>query len=217
MGPFKSRVSEILVSKALRQCSLITVRDDESYSLLKKWGIPSLKVVDPVYNLPIPKLTKKRCLGVQLRNFPTLTQDFLVKLAGVINQEFVDYDVVLYSLQTAIDLDICNKFSKMLNVKNVIVKSDMSISETIDELSSLEYLIAMRFHSALIGLKAGVRVLPIVYDKKVRILAQEVGVKYLEFTDTDIQQKFIDLKTKYPLGVENILKDKKLDVEIFDI
>ena len=45
--------------------------------------------------------------------------------------------------------------TKMLICKN------LSVNECIKEISSLEYLIGMRFHANLIGAKAGVKILGI--------------------------------------------------------
>ena len=52
---------------------------------------------------------------------------------------------------------------------------NMSVAEAIHEISELEYLIGMRFHSNLIAAKSGVKILGINYDIKVKTLSEKTG------------------------------------------
>lgn len=217
LGPFKSPMSLILVKAALSRCELITVRDSDSSSLLTNWGLSHVVVADPVYNLMINNVPKNGKLGIQLRNFSNLGQEFLDELAMAINNYYSDYDVVLYSLQDSIDLQLCNSFAKQLRHKNIEIKSSMPIEETISELSSLSLMIAMRFHAVLIGLKAGVKVLPIAYDKKVSQLANEVNIEYLNMSNDDVAKKVEGLASFSFEHVKDVLNSKFLDESIFDI
>ena len=70
----------------------------------------------------------------------------------------------------------------------------MTIDETIQELSSLESLIAMRFHALLIGIKAGIKVLGINYDVKVKNLSKATNFPVLNIDEKDFKQSFEEIK-----------------------
>ena len=73
---------------------------------------------------------------------------------------------------------------------NYKISKNLSVNETIKELSKLEYLIGMRFHSNLVAAKAGVKVLGINYDIKVESLSQTVGFPLIDLNTNIDQEKF---------------------------
>ena len=66
----------------------------------------------------------------------------------------------------------------------------ITVENTIQELSSLEYLIGMRFHANLVAAKAGVKVLGINYDIKVLNLAKYVGFPIIGLDENKFEQEF---------------------------
>ena len=75
----------------------------------------------------------------------------------------------------------------------------MNINETINEISKLEYLIAMRFHACLVATKSGVKTLGINYDVKVKNLADLIGFPIIELNQKvfkDEFEEFLNLNTK---------------------
>lgn len=217
IGPLNRKLSQMLVKQVMQEAELVTVRDSESLALLRSWGVSATQINDPVYNLSCCSKRVEGKVGIQLRDFSLLSESFLRGLANAVNKYFPDKDIVLYSLQDAIDLEICKKFSALLKSKHVCIKSQMTVEETVAELSSLETLVAMRFHAALIGFKAGVKVLPIVYDKKVRILAEETGVPYLNLNENDFDSQFENLQNLDVETIQTLMKNKKMDEKVFDI
>ena len=61
----------------------------------------------------------------------------------------------------------------------------------------MEYLIAMRFHANVVGIKAGVKTLAINYDPKVEKLALEYNLPLINLDDEDFSKQFdrLDLHT----------------------
>ena len=217
MGPFKRWISRFLVKNALKNCSKITVRDYHSKELLESWGINSSLVCDPVFSIPVKNKTKNGKLGIQLRSSNIISEHFLDNLASVINKEFNDTTIILYSLQDNLDLNICKSFAEKLNSKNVIIKNNLTIDEVIDELSELEFLISMRFHAALIGLKAGVKVLPIAYDPKVEILARNSNIQYINPVDyKNLVNLVKQLKTIDTKQTQEFIKKQYFEFNVFD-
>lgn len=191
--PFRTKIGKILTSFVLKYCHKIHVRDIKSKELLESLNVQSELVSDPVFGIEIPKVEHSG-VGVQLRNFPEISEDFLQNLADKIALKFVGQKIKLISLQDSIDLGILEKFSKILSDKKIesyIVKN-LSINDAIKEISSLEYLIGMRFHANLVAVKSGVKVLGINYDIKVSSLAETVGFPLINFSQDDFEKEFND-------------------------
>ena len=198
IGPIHSKTGRILTRFALKSADKISVRDKKSQELLLEWGIKSELVADPILELELPKLNNTGTIGVQLRKFQGIDDNFLNKLAFEIKKNFSDKKVLLLSLQDSIDLDTCRKFAEIL--KGIGIDSDvlygLSVNEVIDSIVSLEYLVAMRFHANIAGIKAGVKTLAINYDPKVEKLAQEYNLPLINPEQQDFSEEFEKLLKK---------------------
>lgn len=193
IGPINSQIGVVLTKFILKRVNEITVRDKKSQELLKSWDIPSILVKDPIFDLELPKKHLKGTVGVQLREFIGVDDEFLDKLAKEIAKRFSDKKINLVSLQDSIDLKICEKFAQMLNdnrVYNVSVMNGLSLNDVFETLSSFEYLVAMRFHANVVGIKSEVKTLAINYDPKVEKLAQEYNLPMINLTDKDFSEQF---------------------------
>ena len=75
---------------------------------------------------------------------------------------------------------MCKKFEGILKTLNPDIETEVvpakPLRETIERLSNLEYLIAMRFHAILVGLMAGVKTCAINYDIKVEKIANDAKI-----------------------------------------
>ena len=193
IGPINSKIGQFLTKFALKKAEKITVRDVKSQELLLSWGIKSVLVKDPVFELDLPKKNSKGIVGVQLRKFEGVNEKFLNKLAEEIFNRFSDKKIVILSLQDNIDSDICDSFAQILKNKgitDITVLKGLSVSDIIDTISDLEYLIAMRFHANVIGIKAGVKTLAINYDPKVEKLAKEYNLPLINLDDENFSNMF---------------------------
>ena len=176
IGPINNKFAQIVVKNLLKQCSLVTVRDENSLKLLENWGVNAILVCDPIYSLEVPCQEKANVVGIQLRDFKTMNYNLLQKLAMLVSTKFSDKKVEIFSLQETQDLDLCKKFEKILNSINPEIKTEIVTDNIIERISSLEYLIAMRFHAILVALKSGVKTCAINYDIKVEKLAQDANL-----------------------------------------
>lgn len=180
IGPINSKIGRFLTQAALKNASKISVRDKKSQELLKSWNIDSELVQDPVFSLNLPQKNAKGIIGIQLRSFPTLTDEFLEKLAEEVRKKFSDKKIQIISLQDSIDLEVCEKFKRMLGLENSEVLSKLSINDVFEVISNLEYLIGMRFHANVAAIKCGVKTTAINYDIKVKKLAEEYNLPMIE-------------------------------------
>lgn len=183
--PFRTKLGKFLTKTVLKMCDKITVRDIQSQKLLEEMKISSDLVSDPVFGIETPDIPK--CgVGVQLRSFAGLNEEFLEKLMSEVKKRFPDKEIKLISLQDSLDLPVLEKFEGKI-VKN------LTVEDAIREISGLEYLIGMRFHACLVAAKAGVRVLGINYDVKVKTLAETVGFPLIELNTQEFEQGFDEL------------------------
>lgn len=178
IGPINNFFGKFLTQIALKKCTYITVRDIKSLELLNSWQINADLVSDPVWNIKKTNIgNKKNIIGIQLRSWNTLSDVYLNKLATSINSNFSDFDIRIYSLQDCLDYDICKTFQQILlninpNLNTKLLKA-MSVDDTIESFSNLQYLIAMRYHACLLSIKYGIPTIALSYDKKVENIAKE--------------------------------------------
>lgn len=219
IGPITSPIGTFLTKNILKHCSYLSVRDKKSHELLKSWGIDSDLLCDPIFSTAIPPVDKKNSVAVQLRNCKTLTEDFIDRLAQKISQEFADKQVKIYSLQDTIDLEVCKKFEKALNMLNPEIKteiySNMTDSQIIQHIASCEYLIAMRFHAIIIGLIAGVKTLGINYDIKIEKITSEFSLPLLDM-QKPFKNQFTQLKQQYSKEIKSKINSKNFDWSGFE-
>ena len=189
--PFRTEIGKFLTKQVLKHCHKITVRDLKSQELLSEMGIESELVADPVFGIKIKENNEHKGVGIQLRKFPKLSKDFMNSLADEIVNNFPNDEIKLISLQDSLDFRILETFSHILDSKGVhaTILKDLSVADAINEISKLEYLISMRFHSCLVGAKAGVKVLGINYDIKVQNLAKMIGFPIINL-DKNVSKRF---------------------------
>ena len=220
IGPIKNIFARQMTKQALKNCNIVTVRDDGSLFLVRGWGIPAQKVCDPIWNIQTPPNFQKNKIGVQLRKDKFLNIAFLESLAEGISKNFKDYDVEIFSYQDSFDLEICKQFKNILIQKipfcNIKIHSNLNNDEIIEKTADLKYMIAMRFHACLLALKYGIKTIAINYDIKVKTLAQEFSIPCMELTNPSVEACFGALKQ---LSREEILEktnQKQLDLSMFD-
>ena len=188
---FRTRIGKFITKFVLKYCDKIFVRDVKSQEILKEMNLESEIISDPAFALEI-KDTKKSGIGVQLRNFHTLSDKFLNTLAEEIALRFKNEEINLISLQDSIDLPVLEKFAQILNKKGISYKitKNLTIDECINEFSKLEYLIGMRFHANLVAAKAGAKILGINYDIKVANLANSIGFPIIGLEQGNFKKEF---------------------------
>ena len=179
IGPIKNKFGEILCKKLLKKADCITVRDDKSLFLLRGWGINNANlVVDPLFSLNLAGSNPTETIGIQLRDFKDLSEEFLIKLAKTVDQYFYNKKIQIFSFQDKLDKKICIHFESMLKNLNPNLQTEVIYDKTPDELINfmrdLKYMIAMRFHACLICAKYGIRTLALSYDYKVDKLAEDL-------------------------------------------
>ena len=193
IGPLNKKLSQFIVRNLLKNCSLVTVRDEKSLALLRNWGISANLVCDPIYSLDVKSEVKDDIIGVQLREFKTLNYNLLHKLALFIANKFSDKKVEIFSLQESQDLELCKRFEQVLKTLNPEIKTEIVTDDIVNRISKLSYLVAMRFHAILVALKCGIKTCAINYDVKVEKLADEASIPLISM---DAHENFEEIYKK---------------------
>lgn len=199
IGPVYGKKYQWLTKKILKGCDLILVRDVFSQRILKKWGINSRYVIDPAWDLKCPERDSQNCVGVQLRNYRFLHPTLLKELAKYIGIYFGDRRIKIFSLQNSQDSELAYQFEYWLKAQCSDISTEVIVPRShkhlLEEFAHLEYLFAMRYHAVLMALKMGIKVLPISYDVKVKNLADEFNIPYIEACEESDYYAYIrDLK-----------------------
>lgn len=197
IGPINNPISRWLTKNILKHCTYISVRDFKSQQILTKWGIKSDLLCDPVFSLELEHDKHEDSVAVQLRDFQTMTEDFIDRLAYKTVNEFKGKKINIIPLQETIDTKICHRFKKALTLLdsdiNATVYENLTDNDIIKLLSKSEYLIAMRFHAIMVGIISGTKTLGINYDTKVEKLCKEFDLPYIEL-NKEFDNEFDRLK-----------------------
>lgn len=216
IGPINRKFAQVLVKNVLGCCTYVSVRDENSINLLKSWDVNAELVCDPIYSVPVIKGETANIVGIQLRDYKTMNYNLLTKLAEQVVMEFSDKKIEIYSFQNSIDLDLCKKFEGILKALNPDIETEVipakSLKETIERLSKLEYLIAMRFHAVLVALMAGVKTCAINYDPKVEKLADEASIPLISMeAKEDFAEVFNELTNLKKADLIKFAQSKHFD------
>ncbi len=200
IGPINNKIAKFITGKILKHCTYVSVRDAKSHALLTSLGVKSELLCDPIFSLDFKIFRQKGTIGIQLRDFPTMNDNLLYKLARQIVKDFFDKDIKIFSFQDSIDLEVCKKFQKIMSSLNpnihTEVVSGLSNEQIINKIARLEYMIAMRFHALVVALKAGVKSAAVNYDTKVQKLADDAGLPIISM-DASEDFDFVFEKMKH--------------------
>lgn len=218
IGPIKNKLLLNLTMFILRRSAYITVRDITSFNLLKKYKINANLCNDPVWNIQKiqkPSLSTNK-IGIQLRSFNNVSDNFINELATLINKYYSNKEICIFSLQNKQDCDICKQLKdnllKINSDLNVNFVENTSNQKIINDIASLDELIAMRYHACLIAIKNRVKLLPLSYDMKVETLAKEFNLDYVDMTKKqDLAEIFENFAKK---NIE--YNEEKINEQFFD-
>lgn len=207
IGPIKNKFLQKITRNILKRCDFITVRDEKSLFLLRGWGLAPILVDDPVWGVDIPAQKNGNAIGVQLRQWANLGDEFLTKLAEKIVEHFPTKKILLFSFQNSIDLPVCEKFKTFLlecnTLADVEIVQNESLLQLVKGIQSCEMLFAMRFHAVLLALKSNVKTVALNYDIKVQTLAQEANIPFVDLNDCQkLESIFEELDSIAPTKIE---------------
>lgn len=217
IGPLNRKISKFIVKNLLKKAKYVSVRDEKSYKLMKKWGINAEHVIDPVFSVTIKEVPKNFAVGIQLRDFATVSNEFLNSLADNVLKNYPDRKIELFVFQKSLDKEVCENFVSILKSKKSNVDTKIlyykNRNETFKRIAQLDYMIAMRFHAVIAAVKAGVKTAAINYDIKVEKLAQEASIPLISLNPdkNDYNRIFENLKSLNSKELSDFSNSKQFD------
>lgn len=216
IGPLKNEKSVNIVKTLLSKADYVSVRDQKSLELVKSWGVNASLVNDPVFSLEVAPGNPDGTIGVQLRDYKTMNDVLLNRLAEQILREFPGRKIEIYAFQKSMDYKICLAFEKILKTMNPEVNTEilhsLSKNDVIFKMSHLEYMIAMRYHAVLVALKLGIKTLAVNYDAKVTKLAYDALIPIITMKgDDDYDMAFAKMKALEPNKLLQFANTKQFD------
>lgn len=207
IGPINNEIGKFLAPKVLRIVDKITVRDLQSQEFLKKWNINSELTTDPAWGMAIELNEKaenlKKIVGIQLRDSFNINEQKLNLIAKALLKNFnkAEFDFLIIPLQPT-DIKISNKFSNITKEFdesiNIAIKEGFSISEKQQIMTSVDFIVCMRYHALLSAILFKIPALAVCYDPKVENLAKEFEIPNFlpkETSENILNEKFTELKT----------------------
>lgn len=217
IGPVNNKSARFILMNLLKLCTLVTVRDQASLNLLSQFKVNAKLVCDPVYSLEIKRGYSSGAVGVQLRSFKTMSDNLLHKLALFIAKNFSDRKIEIFSLQEALDFELCKYFENILNNINPAIKTEIVTKDVINRIAALDFMIGMRFHALLTAIKCGIKTCAINYDIKVEKLAKEASIPIISMSaDEDFDEIYVQMQNLKSDELLRFAKTKSFDWLEFD-
>ena len=200
LTPLKNTYLEKVLSYVLNNVSYISLRDTQSKDYALKIGVHPSKIntfCDCVWALEKKAIERENNIVIQLRDWEDLTEEKLDILARMVANQFPSSSIRLLSLQDNKDLDVLTSLANKLKKFNLDVKifQGLNINQIEDVIASAKYLIAMRYHACLLGIKYNIPTLALSYDEKVRNLAQKFNLSYI-YLDEENELFAIEFRKK---------------------
>ena len=182
IGPLKRSLIRQIARKAFAGCTAVSVRDRASATLLSNWQIPCYLAPDPVWaldskpikglwDLPAPRV------AVALRQHPQLTPRRLHNLTRALIdfQKATEACILLLPFQPETDLAIAQSIQPQLpgTGQSLILEDPRELKGVF---TSVEMVIAMRYHALIAAAAAQCQCFALSYDPKVSQLMVELDV-----------------------------------------
>jgi len=239
IGPLIRNASLKIAGRALDKSDVITLREPNSYEMLKEIGVkkPVVSITaDPVVSFIKPEASiideilekhkipnNRRIVVFSVRPWKGLEGNFEPVFAQIADYISKKYNMlpVFVPLNTKKDTRICSDIISHMKQPAILVDNENSAVNLVGIISKADLLIGMRLHSLIYAAITGTPVIGIVYDPKVRyfieLVEQEDGglIEDIEFNKiTQITDKVMEKSEIYIHRLEkNIVRLKKISSE----
>ena len=194
IGPLNNRHNIRRAKQTLSKTDIITLRDPSAEKMLEEMGVtgPEIRVTaDPVFGLDIAdrlygrEILKRfgvpddarRILGVSVRRTRDTDADFENAVARMCDHAAEKYNchTVFIPMQISRDEAISRCIAAKMKAPASVVDIRLEVREMISAVSALDICIGMRLHSLIYATGAGVPLIGIAYDPKIRSFMDYAG------------------------------------------
>ncbi len=192
VGPITRAYLKCFARWQLERMDFLSVRDSFSRDLLQTIGVQQKPhiIPDPVFLLPQPAPgrgaatlfgeelpARKPRIIIAPRRLPGSAGFNLEPWIDLCTrlQEEMEAEIIFWPLHSGEDLELCRAISSHLQA-TVVMENNYSIPRYLELLQDSDLIIGVRLHALILGAVAGIRLLGISYDPKVKSLLQDLGL-----------------------------------------
>ncbi len=185
IGPLRRGWVRVLARRILARTTLITVRDEDSISVLKNLGIdrPVHLVADPAFVLaPTPAVQVQDVIGsphaprigVALRSWgDDGFADALVEGLRAACRRLGETDIVVLALHPEYDLALCTRVAQDVGGR---VLAGLPPRDLMAVIGTMDLLVGGRLHALIASVLMGVPPIGLSYDPKVDAFVRRIGL-----------------------------------------
>ena len=189
MGPFRRRISRLLVGRVLSRVPFISVRDEGSATLLQQSGVRAPVRVDADLTWALQACPAHfevpsdcPCVGLAPRPWRNLpVQEMFVALCC--RQLEAGWLPVLIPMQESQDRPLCEAIAHAVKAQQgtqpPVAPPPEHPAQLLALMGQLQAMVSMRLHGAIFAAAQGIPLLCLPYDPKVQALAQQIGATLL--------------------------------------
>jgi polysaccharide pyruvyl transferase CsaB len=182
VGPLQHRLTQLLALSFFRSCTAVSVRDNDSAQILRRWGLDPLVAPDPVWALHASGSARSSAAGppriaVCLRPHHTLSKTRLATLGDALAslQRQTQAQLVFIPLHQIQDIPIAQQLqAQMPGPSEVIDLADPH--QLLEVFHRMDLTISMRLHGLIMAAASGSRCFALSYDPKVSSLMRAVSM-----------------------------------------
>ncbi|SHI74642.1 polysaccharide pyruvyl transferase CsaB [Dethiosulfatibacter aminovorans DSM 17477] len=182
IGPIEGKFNRWMTARLLNRADRITVRDANSFNVLKELGVKEDKTgfsADPVIDYgPDIKYEKmdKTLVGISVRKWKdTDVVSPVVEIIEKLHEKGIE--VVLIPFHFDEDIELIEEIEARTDVELGTVKDKMTSKELYGLIGRLSLLLGARLHSLIFAVSSFVRISAISYDPKVEYFMKSLGMK----------------------------------------
>jgi polysaccharide pyruvyl transferase CsaB len=194
IGPIRGRFNRWITARLLNKVDKITVRDINSFNVLKKLGVREEKAgfsADPVIDYGPDSKNENRdmiLVGISVRKWKDVdVVSPLVEIIEKLHERGIQ--VILIPFHFNEDIEIIEEIEAKTNVELGTVKDKMTSKELYGLIGNMNLLLGARLHSLIFAVSSFVRVSAISYDPKVEYFMKSLGMKSICSIDNIDPQK----------------------------
>ena len=205
IGPISRKYNIKTAFNALKICDYISLREPESINELKMLGLDIDEAVlssDPALLISASEDSRtneilnnekidmnKKYFAITVRQWNSTDIIFAKKFAKIIKEISQHHNIVplFIPMQFPDDYNISKKIISYLDIPCCILEKEYDVSEMIGVIGKTEMVIAMRLHTLIYAVSAGVPIIGIAYDPKIKSFMEYMNLKtYIEYTENEV-------------------------------
>lgn len=214
VGPIYKNLNKKIVKHFLNKVQYISLRDEESFDLIKSIGVTTTsKVVpDPVMGLDFKNINIKNnnenYIVVSVRDWNTKTE-YLKEIAKACDDiSKTGIGIKLLPMHGKLDEETSIKMAEMMNSKVEILSNSIDIENKLKYIKGAKLVIAMRLHALIFAGNVGTPMIGVSYDPKIESYLKLVKQPCIGNVNENIEADKLTKEALYVIETYREVKNK---------